>query len=99
MYKGVTPTYTFKAPEGLDMTQATKVWVTFSTPDEREILTKTGDSTIAVVIGSGGTQTTYLKINGHYTSYTKLYKKINGHYTLQSSHAGAFESGVNYLVE
>ena len=42
MYKGVTPTYTFKAPDGLDMTQATKVWVTFSTPDEREILTKTG---------------------------------------------------------
>lgn len=57
------------------------------------------DHTIVVVIGSGGTQTTYLKKNGHYVSYTKVYKKINGHYTLQSSHAGAFESGVNYLVE
>ena len=43
MYKGVTPTYTFKAPDGLDMSSATKVWVTFSTPDEREILTKTGN--------------------------------------------------------
>lgn len=43
MYKGVTPTYTFYAPEGLDMTQATKVWVTFATPDEREILTKEGN--------------------------------------------------------
>ena len=43
MYKGVTPTYTFKAPQTLDMTLATKVWVTFSTPDEREIFTKSGD--------------------------------------------------------
>lgn len=43
MFRGVTPTYTFRAPEGLDMTQARKIWVTFSTPDEREILTKTGD--------------------------------------------------------
>lgn len=43
MYKGVTPTFTFIAPAGLDMSIATKVWVTFSTPDEREIFTKTGD--------------------------------------------------------
>lgn len=42
MFRGVTPTYTFNAPDGLDMTQARQVWVTFSTPDEREILTKTG---------------------------------------------------------
>lgn len=44
LYKGVTPTYTFTAPEQLDMTQATMIWVTFSTtPEEREILTKYGD--------------------------------------------------------
>lgn len=82
---GITFTVTYSTGMGLD-----HYTYTFTT---------TGDSTIAVVIGSGGTQTTYLKINGHYVSYTKVYKKINGHYTLQSSHAGAFESGVNYLVE
>jgi len=43
MFRGVTPTYTFIAPDGLDMRQARQVWVTFATPDEREILTKTGD--------------------------------------------------------
>lgn len=41
--KGVTPTFTFTSPTGLDLTQAEKVWVTFSTPDEREIITKTDD--------------------------------------------------------
>ena len=40
--RGVTPTFTFVAPEGLDMTLPAKVWVTFSTPDEREIVTKEG---------------------------------------------------------
>lgn len=44
MFRGVTPTYTFIAPDGLDMTLAKQVWVTFSTPDEREILTKTGNN-------------------------------------------------------
>ena len=43
IYKGVTPTFTFISPTGLDLTQADKAWVTFSTPDEREILTKRGD--------------------------------------------------------
>lgn len=44
IYKGVTPTFTFTSPSGLDLTQASQVWVTFSTPDEREILTKTGEA-------------------------------------------------------
>lgn len=43
MYKGVTPTYTFKAPSTVDLSLASKVWVTFSTTGEREILTKSGD--------------------------------------------------------
>lgn len=43
MYQGVTPTFKFIAPSGLDMSLASKVWVTFSTMDEREVLTKSGD--------------------------------------------------------
>lgn len=41
--RGVTPTFTFIAPEGLDMTLPDRVWVTFSTPDEREIVSKADD--------------------------------------------------------
>ena len=43
MYQGVTPTFTFKAPDEVDLSDASKVWVTFSTMDERELLTKAGD--------------------------------------------------------
>lgn len=43
MYQGVTPTFTFKAPEEVDLSTATKVWVTFSTEDERELVTKAGN--------------------------------------------------------
>ena len=48
-YRGVTPTYTFVSPAGLDLTQANKIWVTFSTPDEREIFTKTGEDVTVTV--------------------------------------------------
>ena len=41
--RGTTPTFTFIAPDGLDMTLPLKIWVTFSTMDEKEILTKTSD--------------------------------------------------------
>lgn len=37
--RGTTVTMTFNAPEGLDMTIPTKVWVTFSTMNEKELLT------------------------------------------------------------
>lgn len=40
MYKGTTPTYTFIAPESVDLTDATKIWVTFSTMDEKELFSK-----------------------------------------------------------
>lgn len=43
MYKGTTPTFTFTAPEGLDLTQATEIYVTFSRMNEVEIFTKKGD--------------------------------------------------------
>lgn len=42
MYQGVTPTFTFKAPDEVDLSLASKIWVTFSTMDERELLTKSG---------------------------------------------------------
>ena len=48
IYRGVTPTFTFRGPQDLDMTLARQIWVTFSTPDEREILTKTGNDVTAV---------------------------------------------------
>lgn len=36
MYRGTTPTYTFTLPDDVDLTQATKVYVTFSTDDKSE---------------------------------------------------------------
>lgn len=41
MYRGTTPTYIFTAPEGLDLTEASNIFVTFSTMEEKEIMTKT----------------------------------------------------------
>lgn len=41
MYKGTTPTYTFTTTDA-DLTIASNVYVTFSTMDEKEIMTKTG---------------------------------------------------------
>lgn len=46
MYQGVTPTFTFKAPEEVDLSLASKIWVTFSTMDERELLTKAGSDLV-----------------------------------------------------
>lgn len=42
MYKGTTPTYIFTNNE-VDLTQATKVYVTFSDGNGNEIVTKSGD--------------------------------------------------------
>lgn len=38
--KGTTPTFIFETTANIDLTQATEVWVTFSTTNEEEILTK-----------------------------------------------------------
>lgn len=43
MYKGTTPTFIFTAPEELDLTQASEIYVTFSRMNEVEIFTKKGD--------------------------------------------------------
>lgn len=40
MVKGTTPTFTFILNGNVDLTQATKVYVTFSDVNENEILTK-----------------------------------------------------------
>lgn len=45
MYKGTTPTYTFTSND-VDLTIASKVFVTFSTMDEKEIMTKSDDLVI-----------------------------------------------------
>lgn len=42
MYKGTTPTFTFTTSANIDLTQATGVYVTFSTVGETELFTKTG---------------------------------------------------------
>ena len=44
MYRGTTPTYTFTMPRGVDLTQASAVFVTFARKDESIIMTKTGDA-------------------------------------------------------
>ena len=43
MVKGTTPTFTFILNGDVDLTQATKVYVTFSNMNEKELLTKEGD--------------------------------------------------------
>ena len=45
-----------------------------------------GNATIAVTIGSGGSQPKiYIKKNGTWTQYSKIYKKVNGSWVEQSS--------------
>ena len=41
MYRGTTPTYTFILPDTVDLSLATKIYVTFAQIDETEIMTKT----------------------------------------------------------
>ena len=40
MYRGTTPTYTFNLPETVDLTEASKVYVTFAKMNEEIIYTK-----------------------------------------------------------
>ncbi len=60
--------------------------------------TVSGNSTIAVVIGSSG-QTTkiYLKINGNWIQYSKVYKKVNGSWVEQSDITTVFDTQANYI--
>lgn len=84
MYKGTTPTYTFVAPEGVNLENATKIWVTFSTMDEREIFSKesgeitlTDSQTIEVYLTQEDTLSlpagsVKVQINWIYTEGTKV---------------------------
>lgn len=68
------------------------VWYTYST-------TISGDMTIAVTIGGGGTQPKmYVKLNGTWTQFSKVYKKINGSWVEQSSSAWSslFNTNTDY---
>ena len=43
MFRGTTPTYIFKTPSSVDLTQATKVYVTFAKTNGTLIMTKTDE--------------------------------------------------------
>ena len=67
------------------------VWYTYST-------TISGDMTISVVIGGGGsTQKIYIKVNGTWTQYSKVYKKINGSWVEQSNLSSVFDTTAKYV--
>ncbi len=58
-----------------------------------------GNATIAVTIGSGGSQPKFfVKINGTWTQFSKIYKKVNGSWVEQSSSTWAtlFDTNTNY---
>lgn len=58
-----------------------------------------GDATIAVTIGSGGSQPKiFVKTNGTWTQYSKVYKKVNGSWVEQSSSTWStlFNTNTNY---
>lgn len=61
--------------------------------------TVSGNATIAVTIGSGGSQPKiFLKINGTWTQYSKVYLKVNGSWVEQSASnwATLFDTDTNY---
>lgn len=68
------------------------VWYTYST-------TINGDMTIAVTIGGGGSQPKmFVKLNGTWTQFSKVYKKVNGSWVEQSSSSWSslFNTSTNY---
>lgn len=68
------------------------VYYTYST-------TISGDTTIVVTIGGGGSQPKmFVKINGTWTQFSKVYKKINGSWVEQSSSTWStlFDTDTNY---
>ena len=57
------------------------------------------DMTIAVTIGSSGSQPKfYIKLNGTWTQYSKIYKKVNGSWVEQDSSTWStlFNTNTNY---
>ena len=67
------------------------VWYTYST-------TISGDMTIAAVIGGGSQPKIFIKNNGTWTQYSKVYKKVNGSWVEQASSTWAtlFNTNTNY---
>lgn len=60
--------------------------------------TVSGDATIAVVIGGGGsTQTISFKQNGSWVAATTVYKKVNGAWVQQTDLSSVFDSNTNYV--
>lgn len=61
--------------------------------------TVNGDATIAVTIGSGGSQPkVFVKLNGTWTQFSKVYKKVNGSWVEQASSTWStlFNTNTNY---
>lgn len=79
---GITFTVTYSTGTGLD-----HYTYTFTT---------TGDSTIAVVIGTPTGKRLYVNINGTAREYTKAYRNVNGS-AVEIALDEAFTSGVNYI--
>ena len=46
MNRGTTPTYTFTMPQGVDLTHASKVYVTFAQLDDTLIITKSDEDLV-----------------------------------------------------
>ena len=73
-------------------------YVTFELQSYTYTYVTTGNSTIAVVIGTPGpsTATIYFKVNGAWVAATAAYKKVNGAWVQQSDLTQVFDSNTNY---
>ena len=58
--------------------------------------TVSGNSTIAVVIGTQDSAKIYLKINGNWIQYSKVFKKVNNAWVEQSDITTVFDTQVHY---
>ena len=67
------------------------VWYTYST-------TISGNMTIAVTIGGGSQPKMFVKLNGTWTQFSKVYQKVNGSWVEQSSSTWStlFNTNTNY---
>lgn len=60
--------------------------------------TVSGDATIAVTIGGGGTTATlYVKVNGSWVQASAAYKKVNGAWVQQSDLSNVFDCTINWV--
>ena len=59
--------------------------------------TVSGDSTIAVTIGGGATDTIYVKVNGSWVAASAVYKKVSGAWVAQTDLTNVFDASKNYI--